>query len=302
MARGRMLNKSVCVSVKFHELSNDTCRLLATWIISHLDKHGVYHGDPAIVKSYVFPRRDDVTVEEVDGYLREMETAGLIVRFEAKNDCWQWWPGFANNQVGLRADRETTDFPPPPSETPELANDTSGNLPDDCRKDAGKKPAEEKLSEEKLSEEKRSRSTAGAPAPAPANAFTVYEQAGGVLTKLTADQLGDLIDEYEKRRLGLPPPARGADVTGDEWVQCAIREASAAGARVSVNYVKAILDRWRREGFQAEFKKGGKRDGKGKHHRYTEEDHRRAVEEARRLAETLPPEERAFILGEESHE
>lgn len=160
MARGRMLNKSICRSRKFQELPSDTCRLLATWLISHLDKHGVYHGDPAIVKSYVFPRRSDVTVEDVDRYLDEMQAVGLIVRFNAKRDQWQWWPGFADNQVGLRADRETTNFPQPPDDTPEGWGEDAGSLPDDCRSDAGKMPAEEKLIEGKVIED-----TKGAQAP-----------------------------------------------------------------------------------------------------------------------------------------
>lgn len=350
MARGRMVNKTITVSLKINQLSSDTCRLMATWIISHLDKHGVYHGHPGVVRSYMFPRRTDVTVEDVDGYLDEMEAVGLIVRFTARGDQWLWWPGFARNQVGLRADRETTVFPPPPApdvpasdgdgdaqvpskggreedgaeapaqpaaaETEEpgapgvdgrstgpegsgearagadLCRTVSGNAPvgaDPCRTvsgsvpDAdrhasGSVPAEEKLKgrEVKRSERKRSPSRPRARAPDSEdgdredcpNAFSLYQQAGGVLSQILADQLGDLVDKCEAHRQSLPPPAAGADRSGDEWVQAAIHEAVGAGARISVNYVKAILDRWRRDGFSAPFN-GRKRgdDGTGYQHR-----------------------------------
>ena len=243
MARGRMLNKSVCRSRKFQQLPNDTCRLLATWIISHLDKRGVYHGDPAIVKSYVFPRRRDVTIEDVDRYLDDIQEAGLLVRFTARGDQWQWWPGFLDNQVGLRADRETTDFPPPPDEPPEGWGEHAGSTPDTCRNDAGKKPAEEKLSEEKRSRRGRARNH---------NAFSAYQQAtAGTLSPMLSDRIGDLIDECENHRQRLPPTAKGSDVSGDGWVCAAIREAVGATDRISVNYLAAILDRWRAEGFKS---------------------------------------------------
>lgn len=156
MARGRMLNKSVCASLKFQNLPDDTCRLLATWIISQLDVRGVFYGDPAMVKSYVFPRRADITAEDIARHLDAMQDAGLIVLFKAKGDTWQYWPGFADNQVGLRSERETPDFPEPPAEQPEPVTSDAGNLPDDCRKDAGHTPESipQKRSEVNRREEK----------------------------------------------------------------------------------------------------------------------------------------------------
>jgi hypothetical protein len=133
MARGRMVNKSICSSKKLHCLPDDTCRLLATWTIPHLDVRGVFSADPAIVKSLVFPRRDDVTVAEIAGYLDAIEQAGLIVRFEAKGDVWQRWSGFEDNQAGLRYDRESSEYPQPPNWEPapeELSSTSPGQVPD----------------------------------------------------------------------------------------------------------------------------------------------------------------------------
>ncbi len=314
MARGRMLNKTICVSSKIDQLSNDTCRLLATWTIAHLDKRGVYHGHPAVVKSYVFPRRTDVTDDDVDGYLDEMEAVGLIVRFRARGDQWMCWPGFEHNQVGLRADRERTHFPPPPpspassspegpptpprgadedptdrgtEEPGEARRQPTESAPDACRKGSGGMPAEEKSNRSELNRKEAKGSPPRARARGPdsadqhrhngdsddagdnagENAFTVYQRAGGVLSQLLSDQLGDLIDECEAHRQSLPPPAAGADRSGDEWVQAAIRETTAAGVRINLRYVKAILDRWRREGFRAPFS-GRKRGDHGGHNEH----------------------------------
>lgn len=128
MAKGRMLNRNVSLSMKFGALVNDTTRLLATWTIPHLDKRGVFHGDPQIVRSLIFPLRQDLNTHEVAAMLDDIERVGLIRRFTQGGRMWQVWPGFADNQKGLHAEREGTDFPPPPDDfgrSPE----TSGKTP-----------------------------------------------------------------------------------------------------------------------------------------------------------------------------
>ncbi len=114
MARGRMLNKSIALSDKFAALPDDTCRLLATWTISFLDHHGVFYADPLIVRSQVAPLIG-ITEQKVSECIQAMAKAGLIVLFEQGGRKWQYWPGFAENQVGLRITRERSEFPNPPT-------------------------------------------------------------------------------------------------------------------------------------------------------------------------------------------
>lgn len=156
MARGRMLNKKVSQSRQFQKLPDDTCRLLATWTIAHLDKNGVFHGDPSIVRALVLTLRDDVSVQRVAEYLRAMESAGLIRLFELNGQVWQVWPGFADNQTNLRKDRESSDYPVPPKDEPHPKDDGSpcGALPETFRNTSGDIPAEEKGREENVSEGK----------------------------------------------------------------------------------------------------------------------------------------------------
>lgn len=148
MARGRMINRSICESDKFHRLPDDTCRLFATWSISHLDIRGVYRADPTLLKSRIFPRRDDVTSEEIRGYLDAIEAVGLIVRFEANGEIWQYWPGFPHNQVGIRYDRELPEYPAPPGYV-----QPPDEEPEKSRNSSGKLPPEEKRKERKRKEE-----------------------------------------------------------------------------------------------------------------------------------------------------
>lgn len=114
MAKGRMLNRETSLSLKLNALVHDTTRLLATWTIPHLDKHGVFHADPQIVKSLIFPLRQDLSTQEIAAMVDDLERVGLMRRFSAAGRVWQAWPGFADNQKGFHAERERTDFPTPP--------------------------------------------------------------------------------------------------------------------------------------------------------------------------------------------
>jgi hypothetical protein len=175
MARGRMLNRTVCKSKKFHDLPDDTCRLLASWCIPNLDIRGVFHADPTTVRSLVFPRRDDVTSDIVRGYLDAMEATGLIVRFVSGGEVWQYWPGFEHNQIGIRYDRESPEYPPPP-----------GLMPDFVPLNTGQNPAEVKV---KLNRKEEKIKKEGACAPAPEQrhpAIDIYRSKARVFPDKTA--------------------------------------------------------------------------------------------------------------------
>lgn len=114
MARGRMINRAICADKRMSKLSNDTSRLAFTWLISHLDREGRTYGDPAMVLSMVFPRRTDVTGEDMERYIQEWADIGLVVWYEAEDDLWIWFPAFHKNQKGLDRRKESESIIPPP--------------------------------------------------------------------------------------------------------------------------------------------------------------------------------------------
>lgn len=137
MARGRMVSISICMDKRIANLSDDTSRLSFTWLITHADCEGRTYGDPAMVRSMLFPRRSDrssPTVDRIASYLQEWHNAGLIVWYEANGDRFVWFPGFEKNQVGLRKDREAPSIIPAPScgITPEQLQSNSGVTPAEC--------------------------------------------------------------------------------------------------------------------------------------------------------------------------
>ena len=117
MPRGRFLSKSISLDEKVNALSDDTARLLFTWLISHLDCEGRLHGDPTTVKSIVFPRRK-ISVRRIEKYLKEIAKLELILRYCVNGNTYLFAPQFEKHQTGLQKSKEAQSQIPP--FTPEL--------------------------------------------------------------------------------------------------------------------------------------------------------------------------------------
>ena len=103
--------------------------------------------------------------------------------------------------------------------------------------------------------------------PATATAGELFFKVrGGAVNSLDVDALDALIADCEKHRKGLPRGSPGADIPGDGWVREAILEGNASrkqGKLISLNYIRAIADRWMAEGYKAPWKKNGDNAVKG---------------------------------------
>ena len=145
MARGRFISKEITLDKKVNSLSSAYSMLAFTWLLTHADGYGRTYGDPAVVRSMVFPRRPEVTVDDVDGYIREWSDAGLIIWYEVAGDMYIEFPNFSKHQVGLNITKEAkSNIPPNPAgagklpEIPGKLPENSGELPED----SGKLPPE----------------------------------------------------------------------------------------------------------------------------------------------------------------
>ncbi len=235
MARGRMINNKIAMDKRVHDLSDDTSRLAFTWLVTFADKEGRTYGDPAIVRSLLFPRRTDITVEAMERYLAEWHDAGLILWYEAEGDKWVYFPGFANNQKGLDTRYEPESAIPSPPLAPEIPQGNPREIPGKSQRFPREIPVEEKRNEMNRREEKGAESASTTTASA--NVYAEYERASALpITPLLVDELKELESEF-----------------GALNVVDSIHEAVKAGAtRFGPNYLRAILDRWAKEG------KGGK--------------------------------------------
>jgi hypothetical protein len=125
MARGRFVSQEITKDKKINNLSDDTSRLAFTWLLTMTDCEGRTYGDPAIVRSMVFPRRSDVTVEQMETYIKEWHDSGMALWYESAGDMWISFPNFEKHQVGLRKDKEAPSVIPPPPDSKQ-----SNSVPD----------------------------------------------------------------------------------------------------------------------------------------------------------------------------
>ena len=208
MARGRFISRDIVIDKKVNSLSSPWSMLAFTWLITHADIKGRTHGDPAVIRSTVFPRHPEITVDEVEGYIKEWVTCGLVNRYEVEDDLYIEFPNFFKHQTGLRPDREPTSTIPANPKTeedfPEDIRQTSGNVPEDIRKSSGSCPAEVKEKLREVKEKLREGEGEGALSPvqqmiesvvgiSPANAADLQ-----ALEEITAlnPSIGDIQDAY----------------------------------------------------------------------------------------------------------
>ena len=126
MATGRMLQKRISNSRKMALLSCDGCRLLYTWMLSHLDANGCFYADPIMVNNIVFTRLN-VQHKKVQEYLEELANLGCIIIYETNGEKYLCYPDFFDKQKGLRPDREAaSDIPKP---LPEQFRSNVGVIP-----------------------------------------------------------------------------------------------------------------------------------------------------------------------------
>ena len=77
-----MLSWRITQSSKVNGLSGPWPILLYTWLISHCDNLGRFHGEPEQVKSSIFPRRKDIGAADVEAWLQELADSALILWYE----------------------------------------------------------------------------------------------------------------------------------------------------------------------------------------------------------------------------
>jgi len=114
MPRGRILDKeAISQSRKLSLLSNDTGRLIYTWLLAHLDREGRFSADPSIIKGNIFPRIKNMTLRKIDNCLLEMFQVKLIILYKADGDKYLQFIKFKEYQVHF--DREAPSKIPAPN-------------------------------------------------------------------------------------------------------------------------------------------------------------------------------------------
>jgi hypothetical protein len=136
MARGRMIVNEITKDKRVNELSSDTSRLAFTWLITFADVEGRTYGDPALVRSMIFPRRDDITVKQMEEIIQEWHDVGVVIWYGAQGDKWIYFPSFPKHQQ-LRRDKEAPSHIPPPPEVQPPQEQSPVDTPPEGRNEDG---------------------------------------------------------------------------------------------------------------------------------------------------------------------
>jgi len=222
MARGRMISKAISLDEKVNALSDDTARLLFTWLITHLDCEGRMHGDPVTVKSIVFPRRN-ISPQRIEKYLAELEKTELIFRYSINGNQYLCAPTFEKHQMGLRKNQEA------PSQIPPFTTDLQRS-----KNGLGLLQVKTKI---KVKEETKEESSS----LSKEDVIEVYKKEIAGLYE--EESLSEIIEKDIEATINIFSAA---------WVIDAIQEAVSRKNR-TWRYVTGILKNWKRYGKDADF-------------------------------------------------
>lgn len=131
MARGRLINTTICQDKRVAAFSSDTSRLAYTWLYTFADRDGRVQGDPVMVVSMVFPRRRDMTEEEMAVYITEWQAAKLVDWYEVDGEKYIQFTDFKTTQAGMRYEREAASIIP--ASTGQSVRSNAGVVPEQCR-------------------------------------------------------------------------------------------------------------------------------------------------------------------------
>ena len=118
----RLIKESICTSEDLNKLS-PMAEILFYRLIVKADDYGAYYGNVAIVKSNCFPlKSDEITCEQVQSWLRELEDAGLIDTYRAEGRDYIQFHKWKNHQQ-IRAKKRK--FPEPDNIGNQMISDDS---------------------------------------------------------------------------------------------------------------------------------------------------------------------------------
>lgn len=121
MAEGRMLKRVIATSKKLSLVKTDSARLLYTWLLPFLDVNGCYYAEPEIIKGNIVPRLKTFDEKNIQEYLDDLNSLGLISVYNFENEHYLKLTNFLEHQCIYR-DREAK----PTIPTPELLMRRSG--------------------------------------------------------------------------------------------------------------------------------------------------------------------------------
>lgn len=114
--RIRSLKPETWEDEKVGSVSRDA-RLLFVGLITMADDDGRFRYLPSAICGHVFPYDEDAP-RKLGKWMKELETAGLILLYAVEKVTYGWLPGWGHQRINKKRDSDLP-APPPPVELPE---------------------------------------------------------------------------------------------------------------------------------------------------------------------------------------
>lgn len=128
MARKRMIDPDFWTDESLGQCTPME-RLLFMGLISQADDAGRLRGNPALIRSQIFPY-DDVTASDTEMMLERLSDSGLIERYTVEGQAFIWLPGFGKHQTINKP--TPSKLPGPESADISQESPTTVGLPEQC--------------------------------------------------------------------------------------------------------------------------------------------------------------------------
>lgn len=122
----RILKESICTSYKIDELSWFEEVLFYRLIVS-CDDFGRFDGRTAVIKSRLFPLKNDLTLGTVKSAIRKLVSAGLVITYESMGKPYLYLPTWNAHQTP-RAKKSKYPSPDSGAERPDILMKSSENI------------------------------------------------------------------------------------------------------------------------------------------------------------------------------
>lgn len=217
MPKYRQLHTKILDSYDFSEMPDDFCRVFWLLLTVVVDGEGRAMDNPAWIRSKMFPLREDVSAQKINGAIDWLASRGMVIRYTSNGRGYFYLPTFKKYQTGT--DKEGKSVLP----TPDLLRTYSGESQEELKQPCIVVVSESELvSASALVDEWQTEERP--------NCYAVYEAEIGPLTPSISDEL----DMEEKEN-----PAG--------YVEDAIRLSAKSNHR-SLKYIQGILRNWRENG------------------------------------------------------
>jgi len=115
MSDARLIKKKISVDDKVSQLSMQSA-FIFTWMLLFTDREGKLVCNPEILKGNCFPFVKELNAEKIEKSLIEIETAGLIVRYQKGNVQYCMFQSFIKNHSASALAREGASVIPNPED------------------------------------------------------------------------------------------------------------------------------------------------------------------------------------------